>query len=138
VGEDSDAAIEAVRRYITAIRHIRSRLLDAYPDFYCLLDLMVAVTHTRTMPREGRSSTGIEYSVHGVGCRMTDQQGQEVDVDLVDDAEAFDAWRIKRFLDDGSAARPSIEELCTACSQLSKLGELREVRAGRWYTLPAR
>ncbi|SCE90780.1 hypothetical protein GA0070562_4039 [Micromonospora tulbaghiae] len=88
------------------------------------------------MPREGTSSTGIEYSVHGAGCRMTDQHGQEVDVDLVDGAEAFDAWRITRFLDGKSGARPSVEELRTACVHLSELGELREIRAGRWYALP--
>src|SRR6266487_5039951 len=127
VDEDAEVVIEAVRRYAAALERIRSRLLDAYPDFGCVLDLVVAVRHTRTLPREGRSSTGIEYLVHGAGCRMTDQQGQEVDVDLVDGVEAFDAWRIKWFLDEQSDARPSIEELRTACSYLSSLGDLREV-----------
>ncbi|MGC5032838.1 DUF6896 domain-containing protein [Micromonospora sp. DT229] len=135
--ENAELAIESVRRYAAALERVRSDLLDAYPDLVCVLDLMVAVRHTRTLPREGMSSTGIEYSVHGAGCRMTDQQGREVDVDLVDGVEAFDAWRIKWFLDEQSDARPSIEELRTACSYLSQLGELREVQAGRWYALPA-
>lgn len=69
---------------------------------------------------------------------MTDQQGWEVDVDLVDGVEAFDAWRIKWFLDEQSDARPSVEELGRACSYLSGLGELREMRVGRWYALPDR
>ncbi len=90
------------------------------------------------LAREGKSSTGIEYSVHGAGCRMTDEQGREVDVDLVDGIEAFDAWRIKWFLDEQSDARPSVEELGRACSYLSRLGELREVRVGRWHGLPER
>jgi hypothetical protein len=54
----------------------------------------------------------------------------------VDDVEAFDAWRIRFFLDEDAEARPSIEELRVACSYLASLGELREVTAGRWYALP--
>jgi hypothetical protein len=42
---------------------------------------------------------------------MSDDQGCVVDVDLVEGVEAFDAWRIRFFLDDDSEARPSIEEL---------------------------
>ncbi|MET8835995.1 hypothetical protein ABZV78_19030 [Micromonospora sp. NPDC004540] len=69
---------------------------------------------------------------------MTDQRGREVDVDLVDGVEAFDAWRIKWFLDEQSDSRPVVEELRTACSYLSSLGELREVQVGGWYALPYR
>lgn len=133
--ENAQVAIEAVRRYAAALERIRSCLFDAYPDVDGVADLMMAVRHTRTLPREGKSRTGIEYSVHGAGCRMTDEQGQVVDVDLVDDVEAFDAWRIRRFLDELSDAHPSVEELRTACSYLSTLGELREVRVGSWYAL---
>ncbi|MEU4554635.1 DUF6896 domain-containing protein [Micromonospora violae] len=136
--ENAELAIEAVRRYAAALERIRSHLLDAYPALDCVSDLMVAVRHTRTLPREGKSSTGIEYSVHGAGCRMTDQQGRAVDVDLVDGIEAFDAWRIKWFLDEQSDACPTVEELRVACSYLSSLNELREVRAGHWYALPGR
>ncbi|MFU8875881.1 DUF6896 domain-containing protein [Micromonospora sp. SL4-19] len=138
MNKDAELAIGAVRRYAVALERIRSCLLDAYPDFGCVLDLMVAVRHTRTLPREGKSSTGIEYSIHGAGCRMTDQRGREVDVDLVDGVEAFDAWRIKWFLDEQSDACPTVEELRTACSYLSSLGELREVQVNRWYALPDR
>ncbi|RAO00863.1 DUF6896 domain-containing protein [Micromonospora noduli] len=69
---------------------------------------------------------------------MIDELGRMVDVDVVDDVEAFDAWRIRGFLDEQSHARPSIEELRTACSHLASTGELLEVRAGRWYALPDR
>lgn len=133
-----ELAIEAVRRYAATLQRIRSRLFDAYPDFSGVLDLMAAVRHTRTLPREGKSSTGVEYLVHGAGCRMTDEQGHEVDLDLIDGVEAFDAWRVKWFLDEDSDARPSVEELRAACSNLADLGELLEVKAGRWYALPDR
>ena len=136
VDERAESAIEAVRGYAAALTYIRSRLFDAYADLGCVSDLMAAVRHSRRMPREGMASTGIEYSVHGAGCRMTDQHGQEVDIDQVGGVEAFDVWRITRFLDRSSGARPSVEELRTACVNLVELGELREVQAGRWYALP--
>ncbi len=67
---------------------------------------------------------------------MIDEQGWTVDVDLVDDVKAFDVWRIKWFLDEHSDARPSVEELRSACPHLASTGELLEVQAGRWYSLP--
>ncbi|RAO45232.1 hypothetical protein GAR06_03423 [Micromonospora saelicesensis] len=138
MGEESELAIAAVRRYAAALRCIQSRLFDAYPDVDGIKDLMVAVRREKTLPRAGTSSTGVEYAVHGAGCQMIDELGRMVDVDVVDDVEAFDAWRIRGFLDEQSHARPSIEELRTACSHLASTGELLEVRAGRWYALPDR
>lgn len=133
--DGGEVAIDAVRRYAAAYMHMRLRLFEGYPELGGVRDLMAAVRHTRTMPREARSSTGIDYCVHGAGCRMTDDQGQEIDVDLVDDVEAFDAWRVKWFLDKGGDARPSMDELGRACAYLANLGELLEVRAGRWYAV---
>ncbi|MEU4476353.1 hypothetical protein [Micromonospora sp. NPDC023888] len=132
MGEDSELAIAAVRRYAAALRRIRSRLFDAYPDLGDVKDLMAAVRHKKTLPREGTSSTGVEYSIHGAGCLMIDEQGRTVDVDLVDGVEAFDAWRINWFLGEQSDAQPSVEELRTACSHLASTGELLEVQAGIW------
>ncbi|WP_410819015.1 DUF6896 domain-containing protein [Micromonospora sp. 050-3] len=138
MGEESELAIAAVRRYAAALRRIQSRLFDAYPDVGGIKDLMVAVRHKKTLPRAGTSSTGVEYSIHGAGCQMIDELGQAVDVDVVDDVEAFDAWRIRWFLDEQADTRPSVEELRTACSHLASTGELLEVQAGRWYALPDR
>ncbi|MFG1654300.1 DUF6896 domain-containing protein [Micromonospora sp. NPDC049275] len=138
MGEDSEVAIAAVRRYAAVLRRIRSRLFDAYPDLGDVTGLMAAVRHTKMLPREGTSSTGVRYSVHGAGCLMIDEQGRTVDVDLVGGVEAFEAWRIRWFLDEQPDARPSIEELRTACAHLAHTGELLEVQAGSWYALPDR
>ncbi|WP_433269476.1 DUF6896 domain-containing protein [Micromonospora vinacea] len=138
MGDESELAIAAVRRYAAALRRIQSRLFDAYPDVGGIKDLMVAVRHKKTLPREGTSSTGVAYAVHGAGCHMIDELGRVVDVDVVDDVEAFDAWRIRRFLNEQSDARPSVEELRAAYSHLASTGELLEVRAGHWYALPDR
>ncbi|MFV2101946.1 DUF6896 domain-containing protein [Micromonospora sp. LOL_024] len=77
---------------------MRDRLFAAYPELTGLSDLLTAVRSTRVLPREGRSTTGIDYSFHGAGCRMTDEQRIKVDVDLVDGIEAFDDWRVHAFL----------------------------------------
>jgi hypothetical protein len=140
VDPDDKAAVAAVRRYAEALKRIRSRLFDAYPEFQGVPDLMKAVRSTTPrLPREGRSHTGIEYSVHGAGCRMTDERGQEVDVDVVgdDETEAFDGWRIKNFLGECSSEGVSVDRLLQACAHLASLGELREVQPGRWYALPS-
>ncbi|MGI5524692.1 DUF6896 domain-containing protein [Micromonospora sp. CA-259024] len=128
-------AVDAVRSYAVALRRTRDRLFAAYPELSGLSDLLRAVRSTHVLPREGRSGTGIDYLVHGAGCRMTDEQGTEVDVDLVDGVEAFDGWRIHAFLAGGAGESLSIDELHAACSRLAGWAELREVRVPRWYAL---
>ncbi|MGC5018812.1 DUF6896 domain-containing protein [Micromonospora sp. DT47] len=128
-------AVDAVRSYVVALKRIRHRLFAAYPELTGLSDLLTAVRSTRVLPREGRSSTGIAYSVHGAGCRMTDEQGTEVDVDLVDGVEAFDGWRVHAFLEGREGESLSVDELHAACSRLAGWAELREVRVHRWYAL---
>jgi hypothetical protein len=71
---------------------------------------------------------------------MTDEDGQEVDVDLFGGVEMFDAWRIKWFLDEATEDEPSIAQLQEACAYLAGLGELTQVardhEGDRWYALP--
>jgi hypothetical protein len=57
VDADDQAAIAAVRRYAAALERIRTRLLDAYPEFQGVLDLMKAVRSgpPPRLPREGKS-----------------------------------------------------------------------------------
>jgi hypothetical protein len=89
--------MEAVQRFAAALREIRGGLLaDLYP-IADVADLMLAVRSRRELPRVGVTSSGIEYTVHGAGCRMTAADSRVVDVDLVPDpvlgheVEAFDA-----------------------------------------------
>lgn len=72
---------------------------------------------------------------------MIASDGREVDVDLVgdpdlrQDVEAFDAWRIRWFLDETAKDGYSIEEIDAACAYLARTGFLRDVVKGRWYAL---
>jgi hypothetical protein len=142
VNESTLSAVDAVRSYVVALREVRSRLFADLPGMTGVQDIMFAVRSQRTMAREGRTASGIEYSVHGVGCRMTDEDGREVDVDLIPDphttivVEAFDVWRIKLVLSGNGYHPLTNEELNAACEQLAACGELRVVKQGRWFALP--
>lgn len=133
---------EAVLRFASALRELRGRLLaDLFP-VADIADLLAAVRSRRELPREGVTRSGIEYTVHGAGCRMISSDGREVDVDLVTDpvlgreVEAFDAWRIRWFLDEAADDGYSDEDIVVACTHLAGEGHLREVVEGRWFALP--
>ncbi|MGC4791817.1 DUF6896 domain-containing protein [Micromonospora sp. DT178] len=63
-------------------------------------------------------------------------------VDLVTDpslgreVEAFDAWRIRWFLDEAADDGHSNEDIDAACTHLAGEGHLHEVVEGRWFALP--
>ncbi|MEV4135756.1 hypothetical protein AB0J72_26775 [Dactylosporangium sp. NPDC049742] len=50
--------------------------------------------------------------------------------------EAFDAWRIRWFLDEAAERGYSEEDIVAACTHLASEGHLREVIGGRWLALP--
>ncbi|MET7373303.1 DUF6896 domain-containing protein [Micromonospora arida] len=132
----------AVRRFAADFRDVRGRLLADLRPIADIADLLAAVRSRRELPREGLTRSGIEYTVHGAGCRMISSDGREVDVDLVTDpalgrkVEAFDAWRIRWFLDEAAADGYSQEDITQACIDLAREGRLREVVEGRWFALP--
>lgn len=133
---------DAVRRFVTALREIRDRLFVDLSPIADVAALMSAVRSTRELPRQAVTSSGFEYSVHGAGCRMTASDGRVVDVDLVDDpalghrVEAFDAWRIRIFLDEAVDDGHTNEDIVAACDCLVAEGELREVVPSHWFALP--
>ncbi|MFF0255961.1 DUF6896 domain-containing protein [Micromonospora zamorensis] len=132
----------AVRRFAADLRDIRGRLLADLLPVADIADLLAAVRSRRELPREGLTRSGIEYTVHGAGCRMVNSDGREIDVDLVTDpvlgreVEAFDAWRIRWFLDEAADDSYNHEDIVEACIDLAREGHLREVVEGRWFALP--
>jgi hypothetical protein len=134
--------VDAVQRFAAALLQIRGSLLADLSPIADVGDLLVAVCSRQQLPREGFTSSGIAYVVHGSGCRMIAADGREVDVDLVTDpvlgqeVEAFDVWRIRWFLDEAADDGYSNEVILAACTRLAREGRLREVVAGRWFALP--
>lgn len=130
-----------VRRFADALREIRGRLFHDLAPIADVAGLLTAVRAARELPREGVTRSGIQYSVHGAGCRMTAGDGREVDVDLVgdpatgDQVEAFDAWRVRRFFAEPAEGRLETTDVNAACRRLAEVGVLREVDPGRWFAL---
>ncbi|WP_372492705.1 DUF6896 domain-containing protein [Micromonospora foliorum] len=123
------------------MRDVRGRLLADLPSIADIADLLAAARSRRELPREGVTRSGIEYTLHGAGCRMVSSDGREADVDLVIDpvlgraVDAFDAWRIRWFLDQAADDGYNNEDIVEACIDLAREGHLREVVAGRWFAL---
>lgn len=136
------SSVAAVRRFSAALREVRGCLLADLSPVANVADLLAAVRSRRDLPREGVTSSGIQYTVHGAGCRMIAADGREVDVDLVTDpllghtVEAFDAWRIRQFLGKADNDEHSNEDILEACTRLANEGYLREVAARHWFALP--
>ncbi|MEU8419420.1 hypothetical protein AB0C15_00905 [Micromonospora sp. NPDC048835] len=136
------SSVDAVLRFAAALHEMRGRLLADLSPVADIADLLAAVRSRRELPREGLTGSGIGYTVHGAGCRMISSDGREVDVDLVTDpllgreVEAFDAWRIRWFLDEAADDGYSNEDIVVACTQLVREGYLRDVVEGSWFALP--
>jgi hypothetical protein len=88
----------------------------------------------REIPREAKLDNGLEYAVHGVGCRFTTSTGLEVDVDVDNDGnEIFESWRLFNFANsDPAFGELSVDDLTAAALRLARSGELRQVRPG-WF-----
>lgn len=128
-----EPADRAVRAFLAAFAQLRHDLPAA--SGVDSVAGLIRQTRTREIPREGKLRNGVEYAVHGVGCRFTTVAGVEIDVDIDDnDTPVFDAWRLSNFVDsDPDLGEPSMAELTAAAQHLVAAGELREVRPG-WYT----
>jgi hypothetical protein len=123
---DDVAAVREVRRFADALREIRGRLFRDLAPIADVAALLSAVRSARKLPLEGVTSSGIQYVVHGAGCRMTADDGREVDVDVVvdpatgDEVEAFDAWRVRWFLDEAADGGLEIADVTAACRHLAQ------------------
>ena len=70
------SSVDAVRRFAAALHEMRGRLLaDLFP-VADIANLLAAVRSRRELPREGLTSSGIEYAVHGAGCRIISSDGR--------------------------------------------------------------
>jgi len=75
------------------------------------------------------------FQLHGVGCRVTLDSGEQIDFDWDEDGDAtFDAWRLRKFAHSIGSEETSDADLLAACRQLAAAGLLVEREAG-WYAL---
>jgi hypothetical protein len=125
-------ADSVVRAFVATLARLRREVPAGIPGAQSLRDV-VYLGMRNEIPRDATVS-GTEYSVHGIGCRLTTADGTEVDVDIADDgSETFDAWRLWNFAGTLSeSGRPAQDDLAAAAGRLVAAGELREIRSG-WY-----
>jgi hypothetical protein len=122
-----------VQGYLDDLRRVRAAVLSGAPEFGDSLKSVWTRIRAGELPRTGELPGGFHYRAHGAGCRFTDADDVEVDIDFTEDGvEMFDSWRVEmnarsRGFDD-SVRR---EDLSSA---LAHSGQVTVVKDG-WYTL---
>ncbi len=77
------------------------------------------------------------YALHGVGCRIEFDAGEEVDFDWTPDGSpSFDISRLTKYATSIDAQIPDESELLRACRNLAEKGILREIAEG-WFAVQA-
>jgi hypothetical protein len=97
---------------------------------------LVATTRSGEAARSGRLDDWGTFQLHGVGCLIELDTGEEVDFDWDTQGRAvFDGWRLRQFARSAGEDRLSPESLVEAARQLVVDGVLEEAKDG-WFRLP--
>lgn len=84
-----------VRGYVDDLRRIRAAVLVRVPEFDNSLKSVWTRVRAGDLPRAGELPGEIHYQVHGTGCRFTDPDDVEIDMDFsIGGMEMFDWWRV--------------------------------------------
>lgn len=123
-----------VLEFVSALESMNQSMVASYPELGTLSDV-IPLVRRGNMDRRGVSRDGVSYAIHGIGCRMVDRAGREVDVDFLQGgSEVFDDWRVIRFAESlGDGIVISRENVLSACRELVSDGILEEVRVG-WFS----
>ena len=82
---------------------------------------------------EGTTTSGIEYSVHGIGCRFVIPDGSMVDLDIHEDARPiFNAWRVRLWAMSAGGPEPDDHSIHDEAAEMVRQGELSVVQADWW------
>jgi hypothetical protein len=125
--------------FIGNIAVLRSRLLAEFSDVLGLVDLIIKAQQGE-IPRRGTVGE-LGYSIHGVGCRIEDNSGAIVDVDIARDGatEIFNPWRVRMCYQYSMGVETSVcdSEIMSACRRLASSGVLRDSKPG-WFSVVSR
>ena len=96
------SAVEIVREFLNTIEEIHPRIVEDLgldPRIEALPQLLQASRGKNArLPREGRTASGVGYSVHGYGCRFALEDGAVVDFDVANEGGiTSDAWKVQQF-----------------------------------------
>jgi hypothetical protein len=124
-----------VRAFLRELARVVQEVPDRVSGADSIADIVrLAIQHE--VPRQATLDNGLEYAVHGIGCRITLPNGHEVDVDISEDgSEMFDPWRLLMFAEStDSTDLPSQETLRQECVRLVAGGALRQPEPG-WFAV---
>ena len=102
-------------------------------------DNPIAPLEARTALGESSRSGRLEglgsFLLHGVGCRVVLDSGEEVDFDWSEDGDAtFDVWRLQKYARSIGFREAEEVDLVAACQRLAAVGMLEDRGAG-WFAL---
>ena len=83
---------------------------------------------------EGMTTSGIEYIVHGIGCRFVTPDGSMFDLDIHGDARPiFNSWRVRLWALSAGSPEPDDQSIHDEAAEMVRQGELSVVQ-GDWWT----
>ncbi|TMR31143.1 DUF6896 domain-containing protein [Actinomadura geliboluensis] len=125
--------LHEVGLFLETLEAFRGRILAGLSGVGSLGELIRQVNQHQ-IARDG-SINGVEYSVHGIGCRLWEEGGRGVDVDVLDgDVEVFDAWRIWLFTQNITPAKAwSLDEVEIFLERLVAADVIARVKPG-WFS----
>jgi hypothetical protein len=134
--ENEEWIMRLISQYLESVRILSRRLCQAFN-----LDDLLSGRRSRQIPRTGVVANGLEFSFHGIGCRIEDGT-LSVDFDFMPGGKSggFDAWRLHLF----SEENPSIvgvwseKEVRAALERLEAQGLIQRVERSSLYRLCAK
>jgi hypothetical protein len=97
---------------------------------------LTASTQSGRTAQSGRLGDWGTFQLHGVGCLIQLETGEEVDFDWDAEGRAiFDRWRLRQFARSAGHEHVSAEALVEAARQLASNGLLVETPEG-WFRVP--
>lgn len=129
--EHDDWIDELITEYLDAVHSLTQRLATTYGQ----TDLLEG-RRNKAIPRVSETSSGLDFSFHGIGCWISDGR-RSVDLDFLPSGQTdgFDAWRLHVFTEEnpsfvGVRSQSSIEH---ALEQRMQAGLIQPVEGSRLY-----
>jgi hypothetical protein len=132
-GKSEEWIVQLIFQYLERARLLAQRLCEAFNQ-----DDLLSGRRAKAIPRTGVAPGGIEFSFHGIGCRICDGK-VSVDFDFLPAGQigGFDAWRLHIFSEENPSlvGAQSQQEVQTALDRLLKRGIIQSLEGSSLYRI---